>query len=214
MEYFLSGIRQFQERVYPAKRELFEQLSTGQRPRALMVTCVDSRICPSLITQCEPGDLFVLRNAGNLVHPYGTDGAAEEAAVELAVEQLGVCDIIVCGHSDCSAAKAIMTPKSCRNSPALKAWLFHSWAVRQIVREKFGTLEKNELLRATTETNVLVQLENLRTHPVVAAALASRGLRLHGWVYNIGSGEILVYQPREHCFIPVRQGFDLSHIPE
>ncbi len=206
MQKLVEGIHHFQANVFSTHRDLFERLATGQSPEALFITCSDSRINPNLITQTDPGDLFLLRNAGNLIPPYGAaNGGGEAATVEFAVAGLGVRDVIVCGHSHCGVMQGLLYPEKLRDLPLVAGWLCHADATRRIMREKYKDLSGDALLTATTEENVLVQLENLRTHPVVAAGLARGRLKLHGWVYKIETGQVFAYEPERGQFLPVTQ---------
>lgn len=201
MHKLIQGIHHFQSNLFGSQRELFERLSEGQHPDALFITCSDSRINPNLITQTEPGELFILRNAGNIVPPYGAANGGEGATIEFAVVGLGIQDIIVCGHSHCGAMKGLLTPEALNNMPTVASWLSHAEATRRVVREKYADLPAESLLNVTIQENVLVQLENLRTHPAVAAGVASGRLKLHGWVYKIESGEVFVYEPQAEQFV-------------
>lgn len=203
MQKLIEGIHHFQSTIFGSQRELFERLADGQRPDALFITCSDSRINPNLITQTEPGELFILRNAGNIVPSYGAGTGGEAATIEFAVAALGIQDIIVCGHSHCGAMHGLLHPDRLADLPAMAAWLAHAEATRRIIREKYQHLEEPALLTAAVEENVLVQLESLRTHPVVAAKLAASQLRLHGWVYKIETGEVFVYDPECGQFVPL-----------
>jgi carbonic anhydrase len=161
----------------------------------LFITCSDSRINPNLLTQTEPGELFILRNAGNLVPPYGALQGGEAATIEFAVAGLGVKDIIVCGHSHCGAMKGLLTPPGQSDFPALTQWLCHAESTRRIVRDKYAHLSDAALLNVATQENVLMQMENLRTHPVVASGLSQGMIKLHGWVYKIETGEVYGFDP-------------------
>ncbi len=206
MQKLVSGIHKFQSEIFATYRDLFERLARGQSPEALFVTCADSRIDPNLLTQARPGDLFILRNAGNIVPPYGPAGGGAAATIEFAVAGLGVRDIILCGHSGCGAMRALLEPAETERLPALRAWLAHAEATRRIVAENYGHLEGAARLSAAIEENVLVQIEHLRTHPAVAAALARGALRLHGWVYKIETGEVFAYDPAQGQFRPLGEG--------
>ncbi|MGR9106704.1 MAG: carbonic anhydrase, partial [Gammaproteobacteria bacterium] len=166
-----------------------------QSPEALFITCSDSRIDPNLLTQTEPGELFILRNAGNLVPPYGDQPGSEAATIEFAVAGLGVEDIIVCGHSHCGAMKGLLEPPPERDFPALTRWLSHAETTRRIVREKYRERDQTQLLNLTIQENVLAQMENLRTHPVVASGLSCGRIKLHGWVYKFETGEVFGFDP-------------------
>jgi carbonic anhydrase len=203
MQKLVDGIHHFQANIFRTQRELFAQLADKQNPLALFITCSDSRINPNLITNTEPGDLFVLRNAGNIIPPYGAANGGEEATIEYAVEGLGIQDVVVCGHSCCGAMQAMLNPKSVENMPAVAKWLGHAEATRRIMKEKYGALTNSALLTATIEENVLVQLENLRTHPAVAAGCARNKIKLHGWVYKIETGGVFEYRPEQGQFLPI-----------
>ena len=217
MEKLIRGLHQFQSQVFSSQREFFERLADGQRPEALFITCSDSRINPNLITQTDPGDLFILRNAGNIVPPYGAGEGGESATIEFAVQGLNVTDIIVCGHSHCGAMKGLLHRESLESMPAVASWLGHAEATRRIVAENYRHLPAERLLTAATEENVIVQIENLRTHPSVAVRLSRGDLRLHGWVYKIETGEVFSYDPDEGQFVPLRtlkdQAGAMSHRP-
>lgn len=203
MQKLLKGIHHFQSNIFATQKELFERLADGQHPEALFITCSDSRINPNLITQTEPGDLFILRNAGNIVPPHGAGHGGEAATIEFAVTGLGVQDIVICGHSHCGAVKGLLKPEMLKDLPVVSAWLTHAEATRQIVREKYSDRTGPALLTTAVEENVLVQLENLRTHPAVAARLATGKLKLHGWVYKLETGEVFAYDPATSQFAPV-----------
>src|SRR5262245_61658688 len=199
----VRGVHHFQANIFSSQRELFERLADGQTPDALFITCSDSRINPNLITQTDPGELFILRNAGNLVPPHGPV-CGEQATIEFAIVGLGIKDIIVCGHSHCGAVKALFHLDEVRTSmPAMAAWLHHAEATRRIVTEKYPNLGVQERLNVAVQENVLVQLENLRTHPAVASGLSRGTLKLHGWVYKLETGEVFAYDPQRGQFVPV-----------
>ena len=201
----IQGIHRFQSRIFTARRALFERLARGQRPQALFITCSDSRVDPGLITQSEPGDLFVLRNAGNIVPPHGA-GAGEAATIEFAVDGLGIRDVIVCGHSHCGAVRGLLDPRQVAGLPAVARWLELAETTRRIVSERHGHLDGEPLLSAAVRENVLVQIEHLRTLPAIAARLARGELRLHAWLYQIESGEVLAYDAEPGQFLPLRPG--------
>lgn len=200
MKRLIEGLKKFQREVFRKKRDLFSNLAHGQQPRALFITCSDSRIDPCLITQTEPGELFILRNAGNLVPSYGTTIGSTIATIEYAVGVLGVKNIIVCGHTDCGVVKAILEPEQVGDLPAVKAWLMQAEATRRVVRENYSHLTGDALYVATTQENVRIQLEHLQTHPVVASKLRSKGVELHGWVYSIETGDVWAYDFHKDMF--------------
>lgn len=204
MEKLVKGIHQFESNVFRQKHELFERLIGGQHPQALFITCSDSRIVPDMITQADPGDLFVLRNAGNIIPTYnGTGSAAEAAAIEYAIRGLGIQDIIVCGHTRCGAMKALLNPEDLAGMPRVQEWLRHSQACKEIVESLYTHLSGDELWKVTVEENVLTQLKNLRTHPSVAVALAQGQLKLHAWVYKMETGQVFNYDPEQGQFEPL-----------
>ena len=205
MQKLIQGIHQFQEENFRPLQGLFEQLSKGQNPETLFITCSDSRIDPNLLTRSKPGDLFILRNAGNIVPPHGTASGGEAATIEFAVAGLGVRDIIICGHSHCGAMKGLLQPEMFARLPAVASWLSHAETTRRIVRDNYGDLDGDRLVAATIEENVLVQLEHLRTLPAVASRLVRGDLHLHGWVYKIETGEVFAYDFKNGQFVTLAQ---------
>lgn len=219
MKELVEGFHRFQQSLSKSERESFKKLAGGQNPLALFITCSDSRIDPNWITQSKPGDLFILRNAGNIIPPYGASGGGEAATIEYAVANLGVKEIIVCGHTYCGAMQALLSgPESVADLPAARAWLGHAEATRRITRENYAHLEGNSLLTAAVQENVLVQLENLRTHPVIAAGLVRGTIKLYGWVYKIDKAEVFAYVPGrgqflalpEHPSVPIPSAMQLA----
>jgi carbonic anhydrase len=202
MQKIVKGIVNFRNDVFRAQREMFERLASRQQdPQALFITCSDSRINPNLLTQTEPGDLFILRNAGNIIPPYGAAAGGEGATIEYAVSVLGIKHIIVCGHSHCGAMKALLTRGDKDDDlPAVKAWFSHAEATRRIIQSTYGHLTPQAQYERAIEQNVLVQLDNLRTHPSVAVGLSRGDLHLYGWVYIIEAGEVRAYDPARRCF--------------
>jgi carbonic anhydrase len=205
MQKLIEGIHQFRTEDFRPLQGLFEQLAKGQSPETLFITCSDSRIDPNLLTRSQPGDLFILRNAGNIVPPHGAGNGGEAATIEFAVAGLGVRDIIICGHSHCGAMKGILRPESVASLPSVAAWLSHAETTRRIVLDNYAHLEGDRLVTATVEENVLVQLENLRTLPAVASRLVRGDLHLHGWVYKIETGEVFAYDMGSSQFVPLAQ---------
>src|SRR5262245_2470371 len=198
MQKIIQGVRRFQETIFRDQRELFEAL--GQKPQtpvALFITCSDSRINPNLITSTEPGDMFLIRNAGNIIPPYGAANGGEGATIEYAVSVLNLRNIIICGHYHCGAMTSLMRLEQLGNLnlPAVRAWFAHAEATRQIVKGKFGHLSPEAQVDLAVQQNVLVQIDNLRTHPSVAAGLAHGDVNIYGWVYRIETGEVLAYDP-------------------
>lgn len=204
MQRLIEGLRNFMDNVYPQERELFETLANQQHPEVLFVTCSDSRISPNLVTQTRPGDIFTLRNAGNIVPPYRPDASGgEEATVEYAVSALGVKDIVVCGHSNCGAMRGLLAPAELAKLPTVAQWLRWAEPTRRIIEESFGDLDPNERLLTAARVNVLVQLSNLTTHPAVADRMKAGDLRLHGWVYDIAKGQVFAYDCERGDFFSI-----------
>jgi carbonic anhydrase len=184
---------------------LFERLVAGQSPEALFITCSDSRVEPNLITQTKPGELFILRNAGNIVPAWGAHNGAEAATIEYAIEALGIRDIIVCGHTHCGAMKAVLgDPADLAELPAVASWLKNAEATRRVMRAHYQDVsDQDVLLETCVEENVLAQIDNLRTHPAVFAALSRGKLELHAWVYSLESGCVESFDPECGQFVPV-----------
>lgn len=204
MQKLVKGIHQFQNVVFSSKQTLFEGLVDGQQPLALFITCSDSRINPNLLTQAEPGELFILRNAGNIVPPYGAVEGGEAATIEYAVSVLEVKDVIICGHSHCGAMDGLLDQSKLAKLPNVRSWLSHAQSTHQIIEQNYAHVtDPAARLMATVEENVLVQLEHLRTHPSVAAGLEAKALELHGWVYRFETGQVFGYDPQGGQFIPI-----------
>ncbi|EHH69186.1 carbonic anhydrase [Gluconobacter morbifer] len=201
----LGGVRKFETDVYPENAELFESLANSQSPSSLFITCADSRISPSLITQTEPGELFIVRNVGNIVPAYGEMLGGVSSAIEYAVAVLKVKNVIICGHSNCGAMNALMdlnAPKLA-SLPTVRSWLRHAEAARAALGNLKAEDAGPEEIRSLAEYNVLLQLAHLRTHPAVVRALAQNELKLQGWFYDIPKGEILVLDEQTRKARPV-----------
>ncbi len=206
MDHVVSGVLKFKQEVFPGHHKLFGELANGQSPEVLMVTCADSRIDPNLITQTDPGDLFICRNAGNIVPPHADQGGGETASIEYALTVLGVQHVVVCGHTDCGAMKGALNPSALDDLPHVRSWLNHARSAVESVKARRGHCGPEQLDEVIQE-NVLMQLQHLRTHPAVAARLATGQLELHGWVYDIEHGEILAYDERTGSFQPAEQRY-------
>ena len=191
---FLQGISRFQKHVYPRHLDLFEKLAVGQRPEALFITCADSRIDPCMLTQTIPGDLFICRVIGNIVPPYPDAVGGVSATIEYAAGVLRVPTIIVCGHTDCGVMRGALNPDALTGYPNVAAWL------RYAKVERRDAQPTAQALLELAERNVVAQLDNLRTHPAVAARLREGDLALHGWVYHIGEGIVTAYDEVRRSF--------------
>ncbi|MBT2448678.1 carbonic anhydrase [Streptomyces sp. ISL-43] len=211
-----EGVARFQQDVFPAKAELFAHLATTHSPTTLFISCSDARVVPELITQREPGELFVIRTAGNLVPAYapGSDGVA--AGIEYAVAVLGVSDVVVCGHSACGAMTALAEGHDLAALPAVAHWLRNAGASRAGTAPTGPTgpdsalvpaaVESEDRVSALVRDNVAAQLANLATHPSVARALAAGAVTLHGWVYDIATGTVAELAPTAAGRAPVHAG--------
>ncbi|MBR8830730.1 MAG: carbonic anhydrase [Chlorogloea purpurea SAG 13.99] len=202
MKKLLEGLEKFQSGYFHDHRELFEELAHGQKPRILFITCSDSRIDPNLITQAQIGELFVIRNAGNMIPPYGATNGGEGASIEYAVQALGIEQVIVCGHSHCGAMKGLLKLQALQEDmPLVYDWLKQGEATRRLIKDNYKDLEGEDLLEITVAENVLNQLDNLQTYPIIRSRLHQGKMALHGWIYRIESGAIVSYDPTLHDFV-------------
>ncbi|HEX7816303.1 carbonic anhydrase [Dyella sp.] len=201
MKRLIQGFDTFRRDVFPQQRELFKRLADKQNPHTLFITCADSRVMPEMIFSAQPGELFVYRNIGNIVPPYAQHVSGVVAAIEYAVKVLRVAHIVICGHSDCGAMKALMNPAALQDKPSVEAWLKHADVARYVVAEHGATMTDSETLRRLTEENVVGQLEHLRTLPSVAAAIATGSLNIHGWIYDIEHADISAFDANEGRFV-------------
>lgn len=179
MPSFATGVVQFQRNVFPAKRDLFEALSRNQAPEALFITTSDARVEPALLTQSDPGDLFVCRNEGNIVPPFTGHMGGVAASIEFAVAGLNVPHVVICGHTDCDAMKGAMSPDLLDAMPHLKEWLGHAGAAVDLVNSMAPDASEADRVNMLVQQNVILQLRHLKTHPSVAARLARGDLSLH-----------------------------------
>jgi carbonic anhydrase len=201
MQEIIEGICSFRRNYYKENAELFRHLTHGQSPPYLFITCSDSRIDPTLITDTSPGELFVLRNAGNIVPPESAGVTGEAATIEYAVIALQVKHIIVCGHSHCGAMTAVLYPEHLSQLPMVGNFLVYSEKVRKRVESKYPGLQGEDRVVAAVKENVLVQLDHLRTLSSVAWALNSGQLQLHGWIYFIETGEVQAYDDTSKQYV-------------
>ncbi len=202
MQKLIDGLKHFQEHLHWEKRELFERSIQGQRPSAMLVTCSDSRLLPETILQADPGDLFVSRNAGNLIPPPEAP-SGEAATVEYAINVLDVTDIIICGHYRCGAVRAVLHPEEGGELPKTRAWLACAAETKAAIEADHPDLEGEALWDKAVERNVLAQVNNLSRHPVVAEALQEQRIRLHAWVLRFETNEVLAFSPASREFIPL-----------
>jgi len=203
MKQLIEGHRRFLTEAFPTRRDQFHLLAEGQAPETLFVTCADSRIVPDLILQTQPGDLFICRNAGNVIPRAGEPAGGVSATIEYAVQVLRVRHLIVCGHSDCGVIRALMNPERLEGLDSVKDWLQHvepAWGCVDEVERNAGELTRHTAL---THANVLVQLDNLKSHEYIRRASAEGRLRVHGWYYDILSGRIERFDEQAGKFVPL-----------
>jgi carbonic anhydrase len=204
MEKLVKGIHTFQQGFFKKHRKLFEHLAEkGQNPETLFITCSDSRVMPNELTGAGPGELFIVRNVGNVVPSADLPGGTA-AAIEYAVEVLKVQNVIVCGHTQCGAMNAILSPETMDNLPFVRKWLGQTQHLREIIQERYGHLGPDARATAAVEENVLEQLEHLRAYPFVARRVEAGELHVSGWVFDVGSGAVFDYDPDEGEFKRMR----------
>jgi carbonic anhydrase len=212
MKRLIHGFEHFRHQVFPRQRDVFQKLAAGQSPSTMFITCADSRVMPELMFTTQPGELFVYRNIGNIVPPYAQHVSGVVAAIEYAVRVLKVEHIVICGHSDCGAMKALRKPERVRDMPSVAAWLKHADVARYVVEQNTEGLSDDEYLQCLTRENVVGQLEHLRTLPVVAAALASGNLSIHGWIYDIAHAGLEAFDARHGRFVQIESS--AGRLPE
>ncbi|WP_414582575.1 carbonic anhydrase [Scytonema sp. PCC 10023] len=212
MKGIIRGLSEFHKNYFCSHQELFARLSQSQTPEVLFITCSDSRIDPNLLTQTQPGELFIIRNVGNIIPTYGTINSGEGAAIEYAVHTLGVKDIIICGHSHCGAMKGLLQLGNLvEEMPLVYEWLkHHAEGTRRLVQENYKEYSGEELLNVTIEENILTQVQNLETYPIIRSKLHSGQLYLHAWVYEIETGKVFAYNASLGKFVPLE---DLFPVP-
>ncbi|NNJ27439.1 carbonic anhydrase [Alienimonas chondri] len=210
MSRLADGVRHFRSAEYPKRSDLFQSLAGGQSPNALFICCSDSRVNPTLLTNSDPGDLFVVENAGNIVPAPGSPGGGgsqgtggEAATLEYAVRALKVPEIIVCGHAKCGAMGGLMAPDSLGSLPLVADWLKHSASVRETVNAEHPNASQEEKVDAAIKANVRLQLENLKTYDCVREAMDAGTLTLSGWVYDFVSGEVIRWDDDQQNWVEV-----------
>ncbi len=208
LEQLKDGVRKFRSEIYPQRAEMYVQAAAEpQKPHTLFITCADSRIDPNEMTSTGTGEVFVTRNIGNMVPAYGEMLGGVSAVIEFAVGALGVKHVVVCGHSECGAMKALLTPESVEKLPTVKSWLKNAHAAltvsKSLHQRNADDTADRPLIEVLTEQNVLLQLQHLKTHPSVAGALAAGKLTVSGWVYDIGEGAVRIAEGDQRAFVPV-----------
>ncbi|WP_163782156.1 carbonic anhydrase [Myxococcus vastator] len=208
MRKLIRGLLDFQLNARSKHREKFELLAQGQTPDCLFIACADSRVVPNLLVSTDPGDLFVIRNVGNMVPPSDSKGQStgdqsEAAALEFSLRNLPVEDIVVCGHSSCGAMKAVLAGGVGPENPNLSGWLEHGKAAlqRMAANPKLG--EGRSDYDRLSQNNVLLQMEHISSYPWVKARLDAGTLRLHGWWFDIGTAQVHAWRPALGRFVPM-----------
>jgi len=203
-EHFIDGVLRFQREVFPNEKALYHELSIAQSPETMFIGCADSRVVPELLTQQGPGGLFVVRNAGNIIPPYGPDPGGVTASIEYGVSVLGVLDLVVCGHSGCGAMTALVSGvEKLEALPSVARWLHYADGALQPLQNGQEFADDAARLNAVVHENVLTQLDNLVTHPVVRKAIDAGQIQLHGWVFDIATGGVETYDARVKQFVPL-----------
>ena len=205
MQKLIRGIVEFREHELPRYAEHFRELAGGQSPDTLFITCADSRVVPNLLVSTDPGELFTMRNVGNLVPPASADGLStgdlsEASAIEYAVTVLKVANIVICGHSGCGAMKAVLSPGPVDDAPNLAAWLHHAAPASALLKQEAASAAGLKLYDRLSQLNVLAQLEHLMTYPIVRAAVETGALRLSGWWFDIATGDMYAHRPETRSF--------------
>lgn len=203
LDKLIGGYKRFLTKVFPARQDQFHLLADQQAPETLFITCSDSRVVPDLILQTQPGDLFITRNAGNVVPIDSNDVDGVTATIEYAVQVLRVKNVILCGHSDCGALKAALSPKELESLPKARRWLSHvegAFSHRQPPDPADG---EHAELASLIRGNVVAQLLSLRAQPSVARAVMDGRLTVHGWYYDILTGRIEQYDDQMRRFLPL-----------
>ncbi len=206
MKKLIQGIVDFRQKTQASYREAFGNLAIGQSPNTLFVACSDSRVVPNTFASTNPGDLFVLRNVGNLIPPCDENGLstgdeAEAAAIEFSLITLNVQNIIVCGHSECGAMRALIDNRDKVKMKNLKNWLRHGDTALDQLHEGLtldNTLSPHNQL---SQLNVLLQLEHIKSYPPVKKRLAEGSLELHGWWFDIAKADVYAYEEPHQKFI-------------
>jgi carbonic anhydrase len=214
---FLSGFRRFQQNYLGKQHDLFDGLvQQGQHPRALMIACCDSRCDPALLTDCDPGDMFVVRNVANLVppHVHATYFAATTSAIAFAVHNLEVEHIIVMGHAQCGGIRALMEhkPPTCNEDELINKWLGIAEDARQHVLKNFPNQSQELLAHACEQAAILVSLENLMSYPWISERVEGGKLALHGWYFDMQRGELLEYRAGTGSFDVLVPNMEMPHV--
>jgi carbonic anhydrase len=208
----IQGIVEFRQNVRPDYRDKFARLALGQAPDTLFIACSDSRVVPNLFASADPGDLFVIRNVGNLIAPAGSSGqsqseASEAAAIEFALANLGVRDIILCGHSECGAMQSLINGRRAVEPFHLRRWLRHGEEAMESLEKNGGPDASLARHNQLSQINVLSQIEHLKSYPLVRERIQAGRLRLHGWWFELKNADVYAYEDPLRRFVLI----DKSH---
>ena len=212
MKKLIKGIVEFRQNVRPDYREKFAQLALGQAPDALFIACSDSRVVPNLFASADPGDLFVIRNVGNLIAPADGNGlsqseASEAAGIEFALVNLAVTDIIICGHSECGAMQALLNGRHTVGPFHLRCWLRHGEAALERLEKNPGPDPTLAPQNQLSQLNVLSQIDHLKTYPCVRERVEAGRLRLHAWWFELKNADVYAYEHSLGRFVPIDDSY-------
>ena len=204
MKKLIEGILDFRRKLLVDYREKYAHLALGQYPDTLFIACSDSRVVPNLFASTNPGDLFVIRNVGNLVppiEPATRDGFAEAAAIEFALTNLPISEIVVCGHSECAAMKVVLEGEGKVQSANLKTWLKNCDVLLGLEKGALVTPPNLAPQNVLSQLNVLHQIKHLKTYPLIQEKLKSSQLNIHGWYFDIATGDVYSYEEQFNQFV-------------
>lgn len=203
MRKLIQGIVDFRENLTDERRALFAKLALGQKPDALFIACSDSRVVPNLFASTNPGDVFVVRNVGNLIPPAFplSHEASAQSALEFSVCSLGVSDIIVCGHSECGAMKALVEGIDPLQWPYFSSWLKYGNESLLKLQSGFTLNHTLSLYNQLSQVNVLQQMEHIKSYSFVQERIEKKSIRIHGWWFDIAQADVYCYEPSCHQFV-------------
>lgn len=203
MRKLIEGIVDFRKNITEEYRELFAKLALGQKPDALFIACSDSRVVPNLFASTNPGDLFVLRNVGNLIPPasLGEQETSAQAAIEFSIFSLNISNIIVCGHSECGAMIMLAEGRDEPCCPHLTSWLKYGEPSVKKVKEGFEIMPGISEVNQISLANVLQQMEHIASYPYIREKIEKKEIRVHGWWFDIAHADVYCYEPTLNQFV-------------
>lgn len=198
----LDGFKRFQKEYFGDDDHLYASMKDGQPAKTLMISCCDSRVDPAIVTDCDPGDLFIVRNVANLVPPCDDDGHhhGTSAALEFAVNNLQVENIIIMGHASCGGIKALWEDDGAHNSKFIHSWVSIAQSAKDWVQDKLTNAEPEVQIKACEQRAILESLANLMTFSCVRKGIEEGTLSLHGWYFDISAGDLLCYSTDTGAF--------------